>query len=183
MLEPVALALDPTACVVPSPAWKSMLCMTSPSFMSVNSTVYPWSTDTTGPGIVPLKTIALYITPPGCRGLSGAICTSTSSAIIVTLFILPVVPSSSCACALKNSGIGPSMIPAKRIPAAIPAITGLFILGIENCTVIKKHCFFREFFDYHRILAFFYKFLICITDTIQCTPHLQTPGYTFLYVL
>jgi hypothetical protein len=33
------------------------------------------------------------------------------------------------------------MIPAKRTPAAIPAITGLFIVAIENSIGVKKHCF------------------------------------------
>jgi hypothetical protein len=35
------------------------------------------------------------------------------------------------------------MRPAKRIPAAIPAITGLFIVAIENYIVVKKYYFFR----------------------------------------
>ncbi len=133
--------------------------MTSPSFISVNSIVSPWSTDITGPGVVPLKTIALYITPPGCRGLSGAICTSSSDAIKVTLFMLPVVVSSSCACAPRNSGRGPSMIPASRIPAAIPAITGLFIVAIENGAVVKKYfafCFFLIITEYEHFFVYSY---------------------------
>jgi hypothetical protein len=40
--------------------------------------------------IVPLKTIALYIIPPGCSALSDAIWSGLSSAIKVTCFILVV---------------------------------------------------------------------------------------------
>ncbi len=139
--------------------------MTFPSFIRVNSTVSPWSTETTGPGTVPLKTIALYITPPGCKALSGAICTSTSSAIMVTFFVLPV-GLVSCASALKGPSKGLNTSPASRIPAAIPIITGLFvILAIENYLVIKKHCFFMCFL----LITLYEDFFIYILYVKNCS--------------
>src|SRR5919112_6895344 len=151
--------------------------MTFPSFIRVNSTVSPWSTDTTGPGTVPLKTIALYITPPGCRALSGATGTSTSLAIIVTFFVLPVGVV-SCASALKGPSKGLNTSPASRIPAAIPIITGLFvILAIENYLVIKKHCFLMCF-----LLITLYEDLFIYTQYIKkfsCPYHCRR---TYIFV-
>ncbi|HZC20711.1 MAG TPA: hypothetical protein VE223_03615 [Nitrososphaeraceae archaeon] len=77
-----------------------------------------------------MKTIALYLIPPGCRALSGATCTTFSLAINRAFFVLP---AEACACALERDVPyirGLKIIPATRTPTTRPAITAVFIVAI-----------------------------------------------------